>query len=59
MSGITVAIGYGAGTVVGWLARSLIPWRPGLQATAAWASIIPPPGWTAQRTAELGALPAN
>jgi uncharacterized membrane protein len=30
-----------------------------LQATAAWASIIPPPGWTAQRTAELGELPAN
>jgi hypothetical protein len=23
------------------------------------ASIIPPPGWTAQRTAELGALTAN
>jgi uncharacterized membrane protein len=30
-----------------------------LQGTAAWASIVPPPGWTAQRTAELGALPAN
>ena len=30
-----------------------------LQATAAWASIIPPPGWTAQRSAELGTLPAN
>jgi uncharacterized membrane protein len=30
-----------------------------LQGAAAWASIIPPPGWTAQRTAELGALPAN
>jgi uncharacterized membrane protein len=29
------------------------------QAAAAWASIIPPPGWTAQRTAELGTLPAN
>ena len=30
-----------------------------VQAAAAWASIIPPPGWTAERTAELGALPAN
>jgi uncharacterized membrane protein len=30
-----------------------------LQGAAAWASIIPPPGWTAQRTAELGSLPAN
>lgn len=30
-----------------------------LQGAAAWASIIPPPGWTAQRTAELGTLPAN
>jgi uncharacterized membrane protein len=30
-----------------------------LQAAAAWASIIAPPGWTAQRTAELGALPVN
>jgi uncharacterized membrane protein len=30
-----------------------------LQGTAAWASIIPPPGWTAQRTTELGTLPAN
>jgi uncharacterized membrane protein len=29
------------------------------QAAAAWASIIPPPGWTPQRTAELGTLPAN
>jgi Alpha/beta-hydrolase family len=30
-----------------------------LQAASAWASIIPPPGWTADRTAELGALAAN
>ncbi|MGH3171296.1 MAG: alpha/beta-hydrolase family protein, partial [Trebonia sp.] len=30
-----------------------------LQGAAAWASIVPPPGWTAQRTAELGALTAN
>jgi len=29
------------------------------QAAAAWASIIPPPGWTPQRTTELGALVAN
>lgn len=29
MSGITVAIGYAVGTLVGWLLRSLIPWRPG------------------------------
>jgi uncharacterized membrane protein len=30
-----------------------------LQGASAWASIIPVPGWTAERTAELGALPAN
>jgi uncharacterized membrane protein len=30
-----------------------------LQAAAAWSSIIPPPGWTAQRTQALGALPAS
>jgi len=29
------------------------------QAAGAWADIIPPPGWTAQRTAELGALTAS
>ena len=29
MSGITVAIGYAVGTFVGWLLRTLIPWRPG------------------------------
>jgi uncharacterized membrane protein len=28
MSGITMAIGYALGTFVGWLLRSLIPWRP-------------------------------
>lgn len=27
------------------------------QAAGAWASIIPPPGWTSQRTAELSKLP--
>ncbi|MBO0775304.1 MAG: alpha/beta-hydrolase family protein, partial [Actinobacteria bacterium] len=29
MSGITGAIGYAIGTFAGWLARALIPWRPG------------------------------
>lgn len=30
-----------------------------LQAATAWASIIPPPGWTAAQTAELGGLAAG
>ena len=30
-----------------------------LQGAAAWAAIIPPPGWTNARTAELGTLPVN
>ena len=30
-----------------------------LQGAAAWAAIIPPPGWTAARTAALGQLAAN
>lgn len=29
------------------------------QGATAWAGIIPPPGWTAQQSAELGGLPAN
>jgi uncharacterized membrane protein len=29
MSAVTAAIGYAAGLLVGWLLRSLIPWRPG------------------------------
>ncbi|MBV9446774.1 MAG: alpha/beta-hydrolase family protein [Streptosporangiaceae bacterium] len=29
MSGVTAGIGYGIGALIGWLARSLIPWRPG------------------------------
>jgi len=29
MSAVTVAIGYAAGLLAGWLLRSLIPWRPG------------------------------
>lgn len=39
MSGVTVAIGYAAGTFVGWLARSLIPWHPSrsLRLAARWA----------------------
>jgi uncharacterized membrane protein len=30
-----------------------------LQGASAWASIIPPPGWTAARTAELGTMTAS
>jgi uncharacterized membrane protein len=30
-----------------------------LQGASAWAAIIPPPGWTPERSAELGSLPAN
>jgi uncharacterized membrane protein len=39
MSGITMAIGYGIGSFIGWLARSLIPWSPGPTArrAARWA----------------------
>jgi uncharacterized membrane protein len=29
MSAVTAVIGYAVGLLVGWLARSLIPWRPG------------------------------
>src|SRR5580693_7446901 len=29
MSAVTAAIGYAVGLLVGWLLRSLIPWRPG------------------------------
>jgi uncharacterized membrane protein len=29
MSAVTAAIGYAVGLLAGWLARSLIPWRPG------------------------------
>jgi uncharacterized membrane protein len=29
MSAVTAAIGYAAGLLVGWLLRSLVPWRPG------------------------------
>ncbi|HEY6495923.1 MAG TPA: alpha/beta hydrolase [Trebonia sp.] len=39
MSAVTAAIGYGLGLLVGWLLRSLIPWRPGrrLRLAARWA----------------------
>ncbi|MGH3217030.1 MAG: alpha/beta-hydrolase N-terminal domain-containing protein [Trebonia sp.] len=39
MSGVTVAIGYGAGAFVGWLFRSLIPWHPNrtVRLAARWA----------------------
>ncbi|HEY3883480.1 MAG TPA: alpha/beta-hydrolase family protein [Trebonia sp.] len=39
MSAITVAIGYGVGLLIGWLPRSLIPWRPGqgIRRAARWA----------------------
>jgi uncharacterized membrane protein len=30
-----------------------------LQGAASWAAIVPPPGWTAARTAALGSLPAR
>jgi uncharacterized membrane protein len=39
MSAVTAAIGYGVGLLIGWLLRSLIPWRPGpgLRRAARWA----------------------
>src|SRR6201996_3217264 len=39
MSAVTAAIGYGAGLFVGWLLRSLIPWRPSAEVRRAgrWA----------------------
>jgi uncharacterized membrane protein len=39
MSAVTVAIGYAAGLLVGWLVRSLVPWRPGpaVRRAARWA----------------------
>jgi uncharacterized membrane protein len=35
MSGVTVAIGYGAGVFLGWLARSVVSWRGGPRARRA------------------------
>jgi uncharacterized membrane protein len=42
MSAVTAAIGYGVGLLVGWLLRSLIPWRPGLVVRRAgrWALVV-------------------
>jgi uncharacterized membrane protein len=39
MSGVTAVIGYAVGVLVGWLVRSLIPWRggPGIRRAARWA----------------------
>jgi uncharacterized membrane protein len=39
MSAVTAVIGYAAGVFVGWLARSLIPWRggPAVRRIARWA----------------------
>jgi uncharacterized membrane protein len=39
MSAVTAAIGYGLGLLIGWLLRSLIPWRPGplVRRVARWA----------------------
>jgi uncharacterized membrane protein len=41
MSAVTAAIGYGLGLLIGWLLRSLIPWRPGprLRRAARWALV--------------------
>ena len=42
MSAVTAAIGYGLGLLIGWLLRSLIPWRPspGLRRAARWALVV-------------------
>lgn len=42
VSGISAAIGYGLGALVGWLARSLIPWSPGptVRRVARWALLV-------------------
>lgn len=37
MSGVTMAIGYAAGTLTGWLLRSLITWSPGQCSPGQWA----------------------
>jgi uncharacterized membrane protein len=41
MSAVTAAIGYGIGLLIGWLLRSLIPWRPGpgLRRATRWALV--------------------
>jgi uncharacterized membrane protein len=42
MSAVTAAIGYGIGLLIGWLLRSLIPWRPGpvVRRVARWALVV-------------------
>ena len=42
MSAVTAAIGYGVGLLIGWLLRSLIPWRPSpvLRRAARWALVV-------------------
>jgi uncharacterized membrane protein len=42
MSAVTAAIGYGLGLLIGWLLRSLIPWRPSprLRRAARWALVV-------------------
>jgi uncharacterized membrane protein len=41
MSAVTAAIGYGIGLLIGWLLRSLIPWRPSavVRRAARWALV--------------------
>jgi uncharacterized membrane protein len=42
MSAVTAAIGYGIGLLVGWLLRSLIPWRPSpvVKRAGRWALVV-------------------
>jgi uncharacterized membrane protein len=42
MSAVTAAIGYGVGLFLGWVARSMIPWRPGttVRKGAGWALAV-------------------
>jgi len=42
MSAVTAAIGYGVGLFLGWIARSLIPWRPSavVRRRARWALLV-------------------
>jgi len=42
MSAVTAAIGYGVGLFLGWVARSLIPWRPSavVRRWARWALVV-------------------
>ena len=49
MSGVTVVIGYAIGALIGWLLRSLIPWRPG-PAVRRW-------GWWALAAAAVVLIP--